>query len=202
MNAFLTKKTLISMTILVVVLIAGFAFAKYSMKNQSASVYLASPLTSPATSNVSVITPRSDGLAVVTTTPTLAPVITPTLCTASSAPWIRITSPSNGTESYARGTNIPVKWKSCNIPANTQLLISMKQVSKNLDMSARIVDANGGVRGSGIVDNTGQATINYSNPNATIPKVKDFTITIYPLVSQGHPLQMVSDTSDAPFTIR
>lgn len=49
---------------------------------------------------------------------------TTTACASTTAPWIKVLSP-NGGESYINTQAVTVKWTSCNIPANTQLIVEL-----------------------------------------------------------------------------
>jgi hypothetical protein len=51
-------------------------------------------------------------------------------CGVNTAPWVQVTSP-NGGESYAEGDKITVKWKTCNIPANTTAKLSLLPITVN-----------------------------------------------------------------------
>ena len=77
----------------------------------------------------------------------------PSCSTTATFPTITITAPSTGLESYTEGQSIPITWTSCNVPASTQLSISILNGTTSATVGASTT-------------NTG--SFNYTIPNGFI----------------------------------
>jgi len=111
-------------------------------------------------------------------------------CTSSSEPSITVLSP-NGGETYTAGQQITVKWKSCNIPANDKLDITLKNVDQPMEQD--LTNPTGTFN-----DGSETFTLNLPSPMQLGTHFKVLVNDSYLTTSSG---QGVFDWSDNLFTI-